>query len=76
MNFKKIQSVVTKAFLWTSPAALILLLATNFPNLEKGIWTSFIAPVFAVAFAVWLISLMFVVIATFVSSSYKEQILH
>lgn len=45
-------------------------------NLEKGIWITFIAPVLTIAFAVWLFSLIFVIIATFVSSSYKEQILH
>lgn len=76
INFLKMQSIITKAFLWTSPLALILLLATNFPNLEKGIWTTFIAPILAIAFTVWLLSLIFVIIATFVSSNYKERILH
>lgn len=74
-SFLKVQSITTKTFLWTSPLALVLLLATNFPNLEKGIWTTFIAPILAIAFAVWLLSLIFVIIATFVSSSYKEQVL-
>lgn len=76
ITFLKVQTIVTKTFLWTSPLALILLLATNFPNLEKGIWTTFIAPILAIAFAVWLLSLIFVIIATFVSSNYKEQVLN
>lgn len=76
-GFLKTQIVITRIFLWTSPLALVLLLATNFPDLEKSIWTTaVIAPILALAFAAWLLSLLFVIIATFMSSQYKEEILH
>ena len=77
MSTLKIQSIITKIFLWTSPLALVLLLAVNFPNFEKSIWTmNIFAPFLATAFAIWLLSLLFVIVATFVSSQYKETIIH
>lgn len=72
----KTQSIVTKIFLWTSPLVLLLLLAINYPELEKEIWLmSFIAPFLALSFGLWFLSFLFVVIATFTSSQYKEDIL-
>lgn len=75
-GFIKTQRNITKLFLWTSLPALLTLLATNFPSFEKEVWgTPVVAPLLALCFAVWFFSLLFVAAATFVSSSYKENIL-
>lgn len=77
LPFLKMQTTITKAFLWTSPIAIVLLLLTNFPNLEKGLWTTkVIAPLFAITFAIWFLSLLFVIFLTFISARYKEEVIH
>jgi len=75
-RFIKIQHTITKLFLWTSLPALLVLVSTNFPRIEKSIWDMpLIAPLLALCFAAWFLSLLFVAVATFISSGYKENIL-
>lgn len=75
-RFMEVQRVITKVFLWTSVPAFLILLSANFPTIEKSMWeTPGIAPVLALCFAGWFLSLIFVACATFLSSTYKENIL-
>lgn len=75
-GFMKIQKAITRGFLWTSVPVFIVLLSANFPSIEKSVWeTPVLAPVLAFCFAVWFLSLIFVVFATFLSSDYKENVL-
>ncbi|MGZ3722007.1 MAG: hypothetical protein ACXVA9_03690 [Bdellovibrionales bacterium] len=79
-DFSKVQSVVTRIFLWTSPLAFCVLLVSNFPEVEKSLWENgffapVLGPVLALALMAWLFSLLFVLIATFVSARYKERVL-
>ncbi len=75
-GFIKTQKTITRIFLWTSVPAFLVLLSANFPSIEKSVWeTPVVAPALALCFATWFLSLIFVACATFVSSSYKENIL-
>ena len=76
LTLLKIQTAITKAFLWTSPIALIILLLSNFPALEKSLWnTEVIAPLFAISFVIWFFSFLFVIVLTFISAKFKEEII-
>lgn len=73
----KAQLTITKFFIWTSPFVMFMILATNYPEFEKKIWLiEAIVPFLAIIFGLWVISFMFVFVTTFISSRYKEDILH